>query len=50
LLPKIDEEFEEITEGEELTKKESREDRARSGGITVSLLGEQQHIATRNGR
>ena len=49
-LVDFDEEFEEITEGEELTKKESREDRARSGGIDVSLLGGQQHIAARNGR
>jgi hypothetical protein len=44
-LVDFDEEFEEITEGVELTKKESREDRARSGGIAVSLLGGQQHIA-----
>jgi hypothetical protein len=46
----FDEEFEEITEGEGLTKKESLEDRARSGGIAVSLLGGQQQIAARNGR
>jgi hypothetical protein len=44
-LVDFDEEFEEITEGEGLTKKESLEDRARSGGIAVSLLGGQQHIA-----
>ena len=49
-LVDFDEEFEEITEGEGLTKKESLEDRARSGGIAVSLLGGQQHIAARNGR
>jgi hypothetical protein len=49
-LVDFDKEFEEITEGEGLTKKESLEDRARSGGIAVSLLGGQQHIAARNGR